>query len=150
MTGSGLISQALGLQASYLVLNGKAKDILTMEIDRKVLIHTGLRQSSIIILSFAVEIALRALLKFKFDDFPRTHDYRILFKRLNEHDRSRLSEIYKGKTGSDITHYLNRKKNTFMAFGYLETGIDEPVNSDELNTVLDSIIECYNQLESNA
>jgi len=33
-----------------------------------------------------------------------------------------------------------------MAFRYLEVGIDKPVNSDELNTVLNSIIEYYNQI----
>lgn len=148
MTANGLISQALGLQASYFVLNGKSKDVLSIELERKVLVHTGLRQSSIILLSFAIEIALKGLLKYTTSNFPKTHNLKILFERLNENDRIQLSEIHKRKTDSDIEGYLNRHKDTFNAFRYLDMETDEPINSEELDTALNSIIEYYNQIKS--
>lgn len=146
MTANGLISQALGLQISYFVLDKKSKYISSIEIDRKVLIHTGLRQSAIIILSFAIEIALKGLLKFRINSFPKTHDLKKLFERLDENDRIQLSKIHKQNTNFDIADCLSKHKNTFMAFRYLETNIEEPIYTEQLDAVINSIIYYYNEI----
>lgn len=87
MTAKGLISQALGLQMSYFILNGKQKKLYSIDIDRKPLITAGLAQSSSILLSFAMEIALKGLLKFRFNDFPRIHNLKKLYEKLDVHDQ---------------------------------------------------------------
>ena len=149
MTAKGLISQALGLQASYFVLKGKSKQIYSIEIDRKPLITAGLAQSSSIILSFAIEIALKGLLKFRFNDFPRIHNLRKLYNKLDEEDQFQLSRIYKEKTDSNIVDCLERHKDMFMEFRYLELEIDEPNNNEHVNAALNSIIDYYNLIEAN-
>jgi len=149
MTANGLISQALGLQASYYVLKGKSKEVLSIDIDRKILVSTGLSQSSSIILSFAIEIALKGLLKFRFNNFPRIHNLKKLYERLDENDRIKISEIYKQKTGSDINECLERHKDMFMEFRYLELKIDEPNDNKKVDAALDSVIEFYNLIKNN-
>lgn len=148
MTANGLISQALGLQASYFVLNGKSKEILLKQVDRKLLIYAGLQQSSSIILSFALEIGLKGLLKFRFDNFPKSHDLKKLYKKLNENDRIQISKRYKEITNSNIEDCLERHKDMFMEFRYLEIEIDEPNNNDNVNEALNSIIEYYNLIKN--
>lgn len=86
MTANGLISQALGLQASYFVLKEKSIKVLSSDLDRKLLIYTGLTQSSSIILSFAIEIALKSLLKIRFENFPKIHNIKNLYERLDENE----------------------------------------------------------------
>lgn len=150
MTAKGLISQALGLQASYFVLNGKSKQIYSIDVERKPLITAGLAQSSSIILSFAIEIALKGLLKFRFNDFPRIHNLRKLYEKLDEKDQFQISKIYKEKTDSNIEECLERHKDMFMEFRYLELEIDEPNNNEHVNAALNSIIDYYNRIEANS
>jgi HEPN domain-containing protein len=149
MTANALISQALGLQASYIVLKGKSNEVLSIDIDRKLLIFTGLSQSSSIILSFAIEIALKGLLKFRFDKFPKTHDLKKLYEKLHENDRIEISNLYKQKTNSDIEECLERHKDMFMEFRYLEIEIDEPNDNIKVNAALTSVIEFYNRIKNN-
>lgn len=149
MTANGLISQALGLQASYFVLNGKSKEVLSINIDRKPLIIAGLSQSSTIILSFALEIALKGLLEFRFNNFPKIHDLMKLYKKLDENDRIQISNLFKEKTDSDIEACLERHKNMFMEFRYLELEINEPNNSENVNAALNSVIDYYNRIKGN-
>jgi HEPN domain-containing protein len=149
MTANGLISQALGLQASYFVLKGKSKEVLSIDMDRKLLVFTGLTQSSSIILSFAIEIALKGLLKFRFNNFPKIHDLKKLYERLDENDRVQIFEIYKQKTDSDIEECLERHKDMFMEFRYLELEIDEPNDNEKIDAALNSIIEFYNLIKNN-
>lgn len=148
MTAKGLISQALGLQMSYYALNGKLKHVYSIDIDRKPLITAGLVQSSSILLSFAMEIALKGLLKFRFNDFPRIHNLKILYEKLDVHDQFQISKIFKEKTGSNIEGCLERHKDMFMEFRYLELEIDEPNNNEFVNAALNSIIDYYNFLEA--
>jgi len=149
MTANGLISQALGLQASYFVLRGKSKEINSIEIERKVLIHSGLVQSSSIILSFAIGIALKGLLKFRFEDFPKIHDLKKLYERLDEDDKTQISKIYKQKTDSNLEKCLERHKDMFMEFRYLEIEYDEPSKNENVNEALNSIIDFYNSIKNN-
>lgn len=148
MTANGLISQALGLQASHYALNGKSKEVRLDNSDRKELILTGLAQSSSILLSFAIEIALKGLLKYRFNDFPRIHDLKKLYNKLDEDDRTEISSIFKEKTNSDIDKCLQRHKDMFIEFRYLEQESDEPYNSKHVNDALNSIIEYYNHIKT--
>ena len=149
MTAKGLISQALGLQASYYILKGKSKQVYSIDIDRKPLITAGLAQSSSIILSFAIEIVLKGLLKFRFNDFPRIHNLKKLYEKLDVNDQFQISGIYKEKTDSNIADCLERHKDMFMEFRYLELEIDEPNNNEHVNAALNSIIDYYNLIEAN-
>ncbi len=145
MTANGLISQALGLQASYFVLDENSKRALTANIDRKPLIFAGLSQSSSIILAFALEIALKGLLMHRLSRFPKTHDLLKLYEQLDENDRIQISNLYTEKTESDIIECLKRHKDMFMEFRYLEIEIDEPNNN--INAALNSVIDFYNQIK---
>lgn len=147
-TANGLIAQSLGLQVSYSVLKGKIKQIIPIELERKKLIITGLVQSSSIILSFAIEIALKGLLKYRFGDFPKIHNLKKLFDKLDENDRIQISQIYKKQTDTDIEKCLERHKDMFMEFRYLELEIDEPNNNENVNIALNSIIDFYNLIKS--
>jgi len=149
MTANGLMSQALGLQASYFFLKWKSKEVTSININRKPLIITGLVQSSSIILSFAIEIALKGLLKFRFDNFPKIHDLKKLYERLDENDRIKISKIYEQKTNSDIEECIERHKDMFMKFRYLDLISDEPNNNENVNAALNSIIEFYNLVKNN-
>lgn len=149
MTANGLISQALGLQASYFVLKGKSQEVLSTDINRKVLVFTGLSQSSSIILSFALEIALKGLLKFRLNSFPRIHDLKKLYENLDANDRLKISEIYRQKTNSDISECLDRHKDMFMEFRYLDIEIEELNDNEKVNEALNSVINFYNILKSN-
>lgn len=150
MTAHGLISQALGLQASYLVLKDKSTEVLLRDIDRKLLISNGLTQSSTIILSFAVEIALKSILKHRFDSFPKIHNLKQLYKKLNANDRLQISKIYKQKANSDIEECLEVHKDLFMRFRYLEGETGAPVDNEKVNILLSSIIKFYNEINSDS
>lgn len=147
MTAHGLISEALGLQASYFVLDHKLKTILPSSIERKTLIIAGLKQSSSLILSFATEIALKALLKFRFNYFPKTHNLKRLFDELSREDKSQLSEMFNSKTDLDISTLLESHKNTFMEFRYFEGQLDQAYDNISINEALNSIIIFYNRLQ---
>lgn len=146
ITAHGLISEALGLQASYFVLENESKQVLASHIERKTLILAGLKQSSSLILSFATEIALKALLKFRFNLFPKIHDLEGLFNKLSSEDKLQLSIIFNSKTNLNIHEFLEKNKNSFMEFRYFEGQINQPFDNMNLNEALDAIIIYYNQL----
>jgi len=149
ITANGLISQALGLQASYFVLKGKSKEVLLIDMDRKRLVSNGLTQSSYIILAFALEIALKGLQMFRFCNFYGTHDFWKLYDRLDENDKIQISEMYKKKTDSDIEECLKRHKEMFMAYRYFESEIDRPDN-EKVDVALNSVIEFYNLIKNDS
>lgn len=147
MTVNGLISQALGLQISSYTLKVKYENVMPVDIERKSLILAGLWQSSSILLSFAIEIALKGLLKFRFDNFPRTHNLKRLYEKLDEEDRLKISTIYKQKTNSEINECIERHKDMFIEFRYLELETKERYENTKVNAVLESIIEHYNSIK---
>lgn len=148
MTANGLISQALGLQTSYHVLKDKSKKVLSSDIDRKVLFSTGLTQSSYIILFFAIEIALKGLLKFRFDNFPKTHNIKKLYEKLDKNDKIQIANIYKQKTDSIIEECLEKHKNMFVTFRYLDSETGIRPDNEKINASINSIIEFYNSIKS--
>lgn len=93
MTANELISQSQGLQASYYALKSKSKEIYSEETDRKPLIIAGFAQSSSIILYLTVEIALKGLLKSRFNKFPKIHDLKKLNNKPDENDKTHISII---------------------------------------------------------
>lgn len=149
MTANALIRQALGLKASYFVLNSKLKQIPFINIDRKELLIAGLAQSASIILPFALEIAFKGLLKYRHGSFPRIHDLMKLYKILDINDQIEISKLYKEKTSSDIEICLQRHKDMFMEFRYLELKINEPNDNEKVHAALDAVIDFYNQIKNN-
>lgn len=147
MTANGLISEALGLQFSHFLLHENYKKALITNIDRKPIIIAGLSQSSSIILSFALEIALKGLLKHRFNKFPKTHDLLKLYDKLDKNDRDKISNLFSKKTNTDIEECLKRHKDMFMEFRYFEIEIDEPNNNENVNVAIDSVINFYNQIK---
>jgi len=149
MTPKGYISQALALQASYLVLDG-AKKNNNFPSGREELISTGLHQSSTIILVFAIEIALKGLLKLRFGSFRRTHDLKKLYDDIPLNNRKRISEIYKSKlerTDSTLESLLELHKSMFVDLRYLDGFVNVVPNLKFLSKALDSIVNYYNEVK---
>ena len=145
MSANGLISQALGLQVSYFILKGKLTQIHLTQIERKLLIIAGLNQSIGIILSFALEISLKSLLMLRFNNFPKSHDLQKLYKALSDSDRFEIAKLYKVKTNFSIEECLEKHKDTFVEYRYLE--IESHFNDIDANEALNTIIEFYNQIK---
>ena len=144
MTAHGLICRALGLQASYHALKGKRKAVEASDLDRKTLISTGLAQSASIILPFAVEIALKSILTLRRGTFPKSHDLRRLYEELDEGDRASIAERYKVRTGASLDECLERHKDMFVAFRYLDQDMGRP-NLDQLDMAINSVVDFYNE-----
>ena len=147
MSAHGLISEALGLQISYIVLVQKLKEVNESKIERKHLISTGLAQSSNIIISFALEIALKGLLKYRIDNFPKTHNFQILFNLFSENDKTNIATLFEKKTNLNIEDCFEQYKNMFMDFRYLESGNNNPHNSYIIEQAVEAIIEYYNLIQ---